>query len=139
MMRALLDQNKLNLAAEGEFVALWRPSSVDHGEARELVAKQMQPLLKTLVAASTDQTAVLLPADERARERATMSLLPWGCALAAAIPGFFLGGVIFAVMAFQKLIPNGFFPIFVIGTMFLVGLLGWIGGVVIQRLVHRRG
>lgn len=138
VMQGLLSLGRVSLFADQGRIAIWWPHAVSSGAARQQQIEQTHRLIKTLLSASEDTSAELVPADPHVRTEAVWSLLPLGCALGLGIPGFFAGGISLAIIGFSMRehgeLPQFLFPVLPFGGLLLFGTLGWVLGYALNRL-----
>jgi hypothetical protein len=136
IMRTLSEQ-RVCVAAHGGFVAFWQPRQVFAGDQRQQRLQETHQLVKAIIGAKDDAAAIVVPADPNPQADAVRSLLPMGCALAAATPGFFLSAItIFLANALRREPAHPFWlPALIFAMTFGIGAIGWLAGKGIGRLL----
>ena len=102
VMQTLLNLGHVHLFADQGRIAFWWKHIVSSGAARQQRIEQTHRLVKTLISASEDKSAELVPADPHVHTKAAWACLPLGCAVGLGIPGFFVGGIAVAIIGITE-------------------------------------
>jgi hypothetical protein len=135
VMQALMSLGNVRLLADQGRLAFWWPGVLTSGSQRQERLEQTRHLVKALVSAGEDHKAELLPAKPDAHTDAMLSMLPIGCAVGMATPGFFLGGIAAMAVVIRQGgdVPMFLFPLSAFGLLIVFGAIGWTVGWVISR------
>lgn len=136
IMRTLSEQ-RVSVAAHGGYIAFWQPRRIFAGDQRQYRLQETHQLVKAIIGAKDDTTAIVVPADPNPQTDAVRALLPMGCALATAVPGFFLSFItIFLSNALRRDPAHPFWlPALIFAMTFCIGAIGWLAGKGIGRLL----
>jgi hypothetical protein len=123
-----LTNDKLCATASGGRIAFWQDGVITAGERRLRVIEKTRLLVDRIQSGRNVESAIPVAPDPRVGSQASWDLLPYGCAVGAAMCGFFIGAIAFAFISPRWKLDIPVMPVIVFGSAIAFGILGLLFG-----------